>query len=88
MSALPIGLEMSAEIVGSALAGSASSLLWLFSQAGSVIFIMVMDAIKSATMSAYPLNPYYLSVISILIFDIIALILCLMLREAKHEEKV
>ena len=88
MSALPIGLEMSAEIVGSALAGSASSLLWLFSQAGSVIFIMVMDSIKSATMSAYPLNPYYLSVISILIFDVIALILCLMLKEVKHERKV
>ncbi|MEM3553485.1 MAG: MFS transporter [Candidatus Bathyarchaeia archaeon] len=75
MSALPIGLEMSAEIVGSALAGSASSFLWLFSQAGSVVFIILMDVIKSATGS------YYHSVISILIFDIIALLLCLLLRE-------
>ncbi|MEM3700973.1 MAG: MFS transporter [Candidatus Bathyarchaeia archaeon] len=81
MSALPIGLEMSAEIVGSALAGSASSFLWLFSQAGSVIFILFMDAVKSATESLYPSNPYYLSVISIFIFDIIALALCLLLRE-------
>jgi hypothetical protein len=75
MSALPIGLEMSAEIVGSALAGSASSFLWLFSQAGSVIFILFMDAIKSITGS------FYLSVISIFIFDLVALALCLALKE-------
>ncbi|MEM2676233.1 MAG: MFS transporter [Candidatus Bathyarchaeia archaeon] len=81
MSALPIGLEMSAEIVGSALAGSASSFLWLFSQAGSVIFIFFMDAIKSATENLYPSNPYYLSVISIFTLDIIALALCLLLKE-------
>lgn len=81
MSALPIGLEMAAEIVGSTLAGSASSLLWLFSQAGSVVFILAMDAIKSATENLYPSNPYYMSVISILIFDIVALALCLMLKE-------
>jgi len=85
MSALPIGLEMSAEIVGSALAGSASSFLWLFSQVGSVLFILFMDVVKSATESFYPHNPYYLSVILILIFDIIALLLCLLLRETIHK---
>jgi MFS family permease len=75
MSALPIGLEMSAEIVGSELAGSASSFLWLFSQAGSVVFILFMDAVKSITGS------FYLSVISIFIFDLAALALCLALKE-------
>jgi len=85
MSALPIGLEMSAEIVGPALAGSASSFLWLFSQVGSVLFILFMDVVKSATESFYPQNPYYLSVILILIFDIIALLLCLLLRETVHK---
>jgi len=87
MSALPIGLEMSAEIVGSAVAGSASSFLWLFSQAGSVIFILFMDAVKSATESLYPSNPYYLSVMSIFIFDVIALMLCLLLRETAKSTK-
>lgn len=82
MSALPIGLEMAAEIVGATLAGSASSLLWLFSQAGSVVFILLMDAVKTATENLYPSNPYYLSVISILIFNIVALALCLILKEA------
>jgi len=88
MSALPIGLEISAELVGSAMAGSASSLLWLFSQAGSVVFILGMDAIKSMTESVYPSNPYYLSVISILIFDLAALVLCLMLRETGRPPKL
>lgn len=87
MSALPIGLEMSAEIVGSALAGSASSFLWLFSQAGSVIFILFRDAVKSATESLYSSNPYYLSVISIFVFDVIALMLCLLLGETAKAAK-
>ncbi|MEM2281472.1 MAG: MFS transporter [Candidatus Bathyarchaeia archaeon] len=87
MSALPVGLETAAEIVGSTLAGSASSFLWLFSQAGSVVFILFMDAVKSATEGLYPSNPYYLSVISIFIFDVIALILCLLLRETAKAVK-
>jgi MFS family permease len=81
MSALPIGLEMSAEIVGPTLAGSASSFLWLFSQAGSVIFIFLMDAIKTAMEGLYPSNPYYFSVLFIFVLDVIALVLCLLLKE-------
>jgi len=75
MSALPIGLEMSAELVGSAMAGSASSLLWFFSQVGSVIFILSMESIKSLTGS------WYYSVISLLIFELVALALCFTLKE-------
>jgi MFS family permease len=86
MSALPIGLEVSAELVGSAMAGSASSLLWLFSQVGSVIFIWGMDAVKSMTEELYPSNPYYMSVIFILVFDIVAFALCLMLRETGRKK--
>jgi len=40
-----------------------------------------MDAVKSAIENLYPSNPYYLSVISIFILDIIALMLCLLLKE-------
>lgn len=87
LSALPIGLEMSAELVGSAMAGSASSLLWLFSQAGSVIFIWGMDAVKSMTEELYPSNPYYMSIIFILVFDIVALALCLMPRETGRKSQ-
>ncbi|MGQ9624264.1 MAG: hypothetical protein ACUVT9_02720 [Candidatus Bathycorpusculaceae bacterium] len=68
------------------MAGSASSLLWLFSQVGSVIFIWGMDAVKSMTQELYPSNPYYMSVIFILVFDIIAFTLCLMLRETGRKK--
>ena len=81
MSALPIGLAMSAEISGPVMAGSASSLLWLFSQVGSVIFILSMESTKSLTSNLYPENPWYLSVILILILDVVALALCFMLKE-------
>jgi MFS family permease len=79
MSALPIGLEMSAELVGPVMAGSASSLLWLFSQVGSLILIVGMESLSNETL--YPENPFYLSVILILILDLVALALCFMLRE-------
>jgi len=81
MSALPIGLEMSAEIIGPAMAGSASSLLWLFSQVGAVIFILGMESMKSMTGNLYPENPWYISIITILILDLVALTLSLMLKE-------
>ena len=64
---------------------SSLSFLWLFSQVGSVLFILFMDVVKSAIESFYPHNSYYLSVIIILIFDIIALLLCLLLRENIHK---
>jgi len=73
MSALPIGLEMSAELVGPVMAGSASSLLWLFSQVGSLVLIVGMESLSNETL--YPENPFYLSVILILILDLVALAL-------------
>lgn len=79
MSALPIGLEMSAELVGSAMAGSASSLLWLFSQVGAVVLILGMESVSNETL--YPENPWYLSVMLILILDLVALALCFLLKE-------
>jgi len=75
MSALPIGLEMSAEISGSFMAGSASSFLWLLGEVGSVAFILGMESIKSMTGS------WYDSVIIILILEIVALALCFFLTE-------
>ncbi|MFB0500931.1 MAG: MFS transporter [Candidatus Bathyarchaeia archaeon] len=79
MPALPIGLEMSAELVGPVMAGSASSLLWLFSQVGSLVLIVGMESLSNETL--YPENPFYLSVILILILDLVALALCFVLKE-------
>ncbi len=75
MSALPIGLEMAAEISGSFMAGSASSFLWLLGEVGSVAFILGMESIKSMT------GDWYDSVIIILILEIVALALCFLLTE-------
>jgi sugar phosphate permease len=75
MSALPIGLEMSAELSGSAMAGSASSFLWLLGEVGSVAFILGMESIKSIT------GAWYDSVVVLLILELIALALCFLLTE-------
>ncbi len=75
MSALPIGLEMSAELSGSVMAGSASSFLWLLGEVGSVAFILGMESIKSMT------GAWYDSVIVLLILEIVALALCFLLTE-------
>jgi len=53
--------------------------LWLFSQIGSVVLIVGMESLSNETL--YPENPFYLSVILILILDLVALALCFMLRE-------
>jgi len=85
MSALPIGLELSAEIVGPKLAGSASSVLWLFSQIGAVAYIPLLDAVKGATQHLYPSNPYFASMIAIVVSTSSALVLSLMLKETPSQ---
>ena len=85
MSALPIGLELSAEIVGPKLAGSVSSVLWLFSQIGAVAYIPLLDAVKEATQHLYPSNPYFASMIAIIVSTLSALILSLMLKETPSQ---
>ena len=62
MSALPLVLEISSRISGSGMEGRASSLLWFFSQAGSVILIAIVEPIESLTGSYY----YSLAAIGVL----------------------
>jgi MFS family permease len=85
MSALPIGLELSAEIVGPKLAGSVSSVLWLFSQIGAVAYIPLLDAVKGATQHLYPSNPYFASMNAIVVSTSSALVLSLMLKETPSQ---
>lgn len=47
MSALPLVLEISSRIAGSGMEGRASSLLWFFSQVGSVLLIAMVEPVKS-----------------------------------------
>lgn len=47
MSALPLVLEISSRIAGKGMEGRASSMLWFFSQLGSMILIAVIGPVKS-----------------------------------------
>ena len=62
MSSLPLVLELSSRIAGRGMEGRASSMLWFFSQLGSIFLIAVVEPIKSIFSSYY----YSLALISIL----------------------
>ena len=47
MSALPLVLEISSRIAGKGMEGRASSMLWFFSQLGSMVLIAAIEPVKS-----------------------------------------
>jgi hypothetical protein len=57
MPSLPIRLQVSAQLVGSSMAGTAASVLWLFYQIGSVIFIVPIESVKTALGKFSVLDP-------------------------------
>ena len=67
MSALPLVLEISSKISGVGMEGRASSLLWFFSQIGSVILIAIVEPIKAITGSYY-YSIFILSVLWVIAF--------------------
>jgi len=75
MSALPVGLEVGAELVGPALAGSSAAVLWLFSQIGSVAFIVAIESVKTVT------GTFYYSMLLLVALDLLAAGMCLGIRE-------
>lgn len=75
MSALPLVLGLSSRISGAGMEGRASSLLWFFSQVGSVILIAVVEPIQSLT------GNYYHSIVVIAILWIVAFFLFTSIKE-------
>lgn len=75
MSALPLVLELSNRIAGRGMEGRASSLLWFFSQVGSILLIAVVDPLKQVGGS------YMTSIIVIAVSWAIAFLLFLVLKE-------
>jgi predicted MFS family arabinose efflux permease len=75
MSALPLVLEMSSRIAGPGIEGQASSLLWFFSQVGSVLLIGIVEPIKSIW------DSYYYSILLIVFLWAISLILFITIKE-------
>lgn len=77
ISALPIVLELSNQFSSAGMEGQASSLLWFFSQVGSVFLILLVEPLKSVGGS------YYYSILFIVVLWIISLLLFLGLKERR-----
>ena len=78
MSALPLVLEISSRISGPDMAGRASSLLWFFSQVGSVLLIIIVEPIYSLWGS------YYYSILLIVILWLISFFLFFSIKETNR----
>ena len=77
MSALPLVLQISNRIAGFGMEGRASSLLWFFSQVGSILLIAIIEPVKSIWGS------YYSSIILIVILWALAFFLFIIIKEVK-----
>jgi len=75
MPSLTIGLQVSAELVGSSMTGTAASVLWLFSQIGSVVFIVLMESVKTT------FGSFQYSIIVLVVLDLVAALLCSQVME-------
>jgi sugar phosphate permease len=75
ISLLPIILQMTTEIVGERLTGTATGLLMLTGSVGAVVVIYLMEAIKNMT------NSFHNSIWLLLAFFVAALILSILIKE-------
>jgi len=73
LSLAPIGLQISLETVGEARSGSAASIVWLASQVGALILIVVMSGLSplSFTVGSFVSPPWF---VSILLTAVLALV--------------
>ncbi|MCK4348010.1 MAG: MFS transporter [Thermoplasmatales archaeon] len=78
MSALPLVLELSSRIAGPGMEGRASSLLWFFSQVGSVLLIAIVDPVKSRWGS------YYYPIVLIVILWAVAFFLFMSIKKIDY----
>ena len=78
MSALPLVLEISNRIAGPGMEGRASSMLWFFSQIGSIILTTMVIPIKDLG------NGYMASILVIAVLWVVAFLFFLFLRETKQ----
>ena len=77
MSALPLVLQLSNRIAGFGMEGRASSLLWFFSQVGSILLIALIEPVKLIRGS------YFSSIILIVILWALAFFLLTIIKEDK-----
>jgi len=78
MSALPIGVQVSAELVGSRIAGTTASLLWLFSQIGSVVIIVLMESVKAT------FGDFEYSILLLIALALMTAVMCSLITETRN----
>jgi len=79
MPSLPTGLQVSAKLVGSSMTGTTASVLWLSSQIGSVVFIVLMESVKTM------LGSFQNSIVVLVVLGLVAAGLCSRITETGKE---
>jgi MFS family permease len=88
LSLAPIGLQISLETVGEARSGSAASIVWLASQVGALILIVVMSSLSSVTFTvgSFVSPQWFVSVFLTAILVLVAFGLSFFLKDTRAKD--
>jgi predicted MFS family arabinose efflux permease len=88
LSLAPIGLQISLETVGEARSGSAASVVWLASQVGALILIVVMSGLSSVTFTigTFVSPQWFVSILLTAILALVAFGLSFLLKDTRAKD--
>jgi MFS transporter, FLVCR family, MFS-domain-containing protein 7 len=88
LSLAPIGLQISLETVGEARSGSAASIVWLASQVGALILIVVMSGLSSVsfTIGSFVSPQWFVSVLLTSVLALVAFGLSFLLKDTRTKD--
>jgi FLVCR family MFS transporter 7 len=88
LSLAPIGLQISLETVGEERSGSAASIIWLASQVGALILIVVMAALSnlSFTIGSFVSPPWFIAVLLTSLMALAAFGLSFLLKDTRTKD--
>lgn len=90
LSLAPIVLQISLETAGKERAGTAASAIWMASQVGALLFILIMPALSTFQMSLnfLPSDQWFISLTFVAITMLVAVILAFMLDDTRKVKVV
>jgi predicted MFS family arabinose efflux permease len=85
LSLAPIGLQISLETVGEARSGSAASIVWLASQVGALILIVLMSSLSSVTFTigSFVSPQWFVSILVTAILVLVAFGMSFLLKDTR-----
>jgi uncharacterized membrane protein len=88
LSLAPIGLQISLETVGEARSGSAASIVWLASQVGALILIVVMSGLSTVTFTigSFVSPQWFVSILLTGILALVAFGLSFLLKDTRTKD--